>query len=287
MKIEELLKDAKKISSKEKKLEKLPVTKDIPRLAKKFHIFVNEKEIPVISSEEESLEDATFNIFKILGKELQNVDLDKTEFSKKVLFTSHFSLTEYMLEKFGETGITTCILKSCHQGIIANCLHGLKSTMINDKVDVPIRDVRGAWKIFVHIKKDKNGNLTFISTTHERQEYVYDKIPSTADYINYFRIIWEFVSIYNVKSFEIENAEMNLLDIIYEQKEFEVGSKDKANIIRQIFKNSKSNIDHSFDPKWLQQKKNNEFYMKIGAILVLIFTFLLIIAAVYFLYFKK
>jgi hypothetical protein len=287
MKIEELLKDAKKTASKEKKLAQLPVTKDIPRLAKKFQIFVNEKEIPVISSEEDSLEDATFNILKILGKELQNIDLERQEFSKKVLFTSHISLTEYMLEKFGETGITNCILKSCHQGIIANCLHGLKSTMIKDKVDVPIRDVRGAWKLFVKIKKDKNGNLTFISTSHERQEYVYDKIPSTADYINYFRIVWEFVSIYNVKTFEIENVEMNLIDIIYEQKEFEVGSKDKANIIRQIFKNSKSNIDHSFDPKWLEQKKKNEFYMKFGAIFLMLFIFLLVVAAVYFLYFKK
>ena len=200
MKIDDLFNDAKKICGKERKLSQLAVTKDIPRLAKKFEIYVNDKKIPVTSNEDDSLEIALYNVLRILGKELQNIELDKDEFFKTVNFSSHFSLHDYMLEKFGETGLTTCVLKSCHQGLVGSCLHKLKLTLIKDKVDVPIKDVRGAWKIFIKIKKDKNNNITFISTTHERQEYVYDKVPSTADYINYFRIIWEFVSIYNLNS---------------------------------------------------------------------------------------
>eukprot|EP01080_Neovahlkampfia_damariscottae_P012465 gene12465-6215_t len=286
MRIDDLLTDARKVCSKERKLSQTAVTKDIPRLAKKFEIYVNEKKMPV--NEDDSLEMALYNILKILGKELQGINLDKEEFFKKVTNTSsHFALTDYILEKFGETGITTTVLKSCHQGLVGSCLYKLKSTLIKDKVDVPIKDVRGAWKIFIKIKKDKNNNITFISTTHERQEYVYDKVPSTADYINYFRVIWEFVSIYNLKTFDIEKVEMNLKGIEYEQKEFIQGAKDKANYIRQIFNNSKNNIDHSFDPKWLNQKKRNEFWMKIFAITTIILTILSIIFLVYkFLYSK-
>lgn len=93
MKIEGLLVDSKRVCNKAQKLDKLPVAKDIARLARKVSLIMNKNEINFELQKDCSNEDVLFQLLKALGKELQNVDVTKDEFCKKINLNDHYTLS--------------------------------------------------------------------------------------------------------------------------------------------------------------------------------------------------
>src|SRR5689334_1020022 len=97
MKIDDLLSDARRICDKKNKLEKLPVSKDISRLQRKIFIYKNKTEISFKKSKELSQTDVLFNFLECLGKELQNVTLNRNEFDEKVNINDYGSITDVFI----------------------------------------------------------------------------------------------------------------------------------------------------------------------------------------------
>src|SRR5688572_13030538 len=100
MKLDLLLADSKRICSRKNKFEDLPVSKDIYRLAKKFTVTCNK-----ITWNFDKETDPLFGLLQVLGKELQDVTLDKKEYDTSVNPNDHYSISKYIVTKFGETGV--------------------------------------------------------------------------------------------------------------------------------------------------------------------------------------
>jgi hypothetical protein len=181
----------------EKPLQTLPVSKDLPRLARKFALYVNETEInwlPVVEEDSETEGEQTVyqllhNIHEsILYKQSTASDFPSYEdFCNEVNMNDHVTINQFLLKNFGEDDAVTVLLKACHQTIVVHVLFGARAHLM--KENIHFKDVRGAWKILLHFPSGNEINSRFveadakrITVSHKRREQVYMK---TSDYLKH------------------------------------------------------------------------------------------------------
>jgi hypothetical protein len=234
MRLLDLLEDSKRICSQKNKLEDLPVAKDIARLAKKFTIELNSKVIEF--TDYKTNQEALFEILRILGLELQNITITREMFEKQVNPDDHYTISHFIVDQFGESGMVSSLLKTIHQTIVARVLHRVKDTLVADSIPMQIRDSRGQWKIKIKILKDKLGNLLTLSSTHERKEIAYQRQEGVTELVDLFVFSWEYVHLLNVSTGAISSVEMNLLDTGKQELHY-------SGLLRNVFVNSVHNID--------------------------------------------
>mmetsp|Transcript_11121 Transcript_11121/g.41538 ORF Transcript_11121/g.41538 Transcript_11121/m.41538 type:complete len:448 (-) Transcript_11121:46-1389(-) len=145
-----------------------------------------------------------FNFLYCLKQQLCNeISMDWDEFNEQIYMNDHETVTKYLTDKFGEDGILTLILKSCHQTIIAKVLRRLRETGLTFK------DVRGSWRIQIRISKCGN----YVSSLHRRKEQMIYRDHTGFGFDNEFQFEWELETFYNVKSQTIDNVEVRLLSM--------------------------------------------------------------------------
>eukprot|EP01080_Neovahlkampfia_damariscottae_P003391 gene3391-5936_t len=240
MRIDETLLEIKKNCDKKRKLSDLSVTQDVLNLLTNIKIIKNEK-ILFSCTKNDPIEKSIFKFFKILGKEFQSKTIDEDNFKNNYFPTKPVSLSRFLVNKFEEDEFVNAILKSCQQSVVGLCLRKFKSTLMKDKLDLNINYTKDSWEFFVDIKTDQKGEITEVKTIHSREESILIKNS------NDFNIQWELISKYNIKSFDIEEIELNLKNIKYINSNSY--SNEASYRIGYLFENVNDNIDHSFNTK--------------------------------------
>jgi hypothetical protein len=104
------------------------------------------------------------------------------------------------------------------------------------------------WYIDINVIKDLNGGITNIQTVHKRSERLLSNSKQGIKDENLFTFSWEFIINYDIKTLEINKAEMYLKDVNFESDEEKDLFKDEKEILTQTFKNVMNNIDGCKDP---------------------------------------
>lgn len=193
------------------------VAKDLPRLANKLTVLIQEKEeysqIPQILT-------FLFDLSKLL-----KITLDKEnfiqEFQKKVSPHHHITLQDFLQEKFGNFDSACKILNSCTQATLAPPVTCLKILFVEKKLD--FKD--GNWNIEVSKKDD--GYMV----KHKRFEKGGKYDPLTGCRNDMFNLKWNFEVIFD-KNFKLDRVRMQIEEIIIlNEKE----SKMIESTIQKIF----------------------------------------------------
>ncbi|KAL0488675.1 calpain-like cysteine protease [Acrasis kona] len=272
MRIEDVESDVKRLSN-DQKLEDLPVSKDILRLARKIKIMEKKTEqnngefeqpIVVASSdqlhtiyepdsnyqqvgltdpnEEMPSSEFLYALMTNLSERFQPVQLTKEDYNQNVNKNDHYSVTRYLLNNFGEHGAVVALLKSCHQTIIARVLHRLRDTLSQGNTDLRFKDVRGSWFIFIRFDTEN------LCTIHRRKEQIYTKHLATHEFETLYDFEWELQCNYDRSTNQVRSVQMNLLKVYPNKECTRPDLEEKINFVVQSFKNSANNIDHCFDP---------------------------------------
>jgi hypothetical protein len=172
----------------DKPLEKLPLSKDLPRLARNFEVFISDEQQELTRTQ--SFKEITgwkdltqhsfipdpdddpneipkhillYQLLQVMSQNLPKRDLAKIfptyeQYEQAVNLDDTVTLNNFLLEHFGEEHEVIRLLKVCHQSVIVNILLGARQAL--SKHHVQFKDVRGAWRIQVHVPgKNKNYNF--------------------------------------------------------------------------------------------------------------------------------
>jgi hypothetical protein len=170
----------------DKPLEKLPVSKDLPRLARAFEVYVpdndkhdnnvfnvqsfkevtdwkaltNHKYVPDPEDDPNEIPKhiVLYQLLQVMAQNLPKSDLDKSfpsyeKYEQTVNLNDPLTLNTFLLEQFGEEHEVIRLLKVCHQSVIINILLGARHALT--KHHIQFKDVRGAWRIQVHMPAKK------------------------------------------------------------------------------------------------------------------------------------
>jgi hypothetical protein len=276
MKIEDIIADVQRLSN-DSSLAKLPVSKDILRLARKVKIKKKnpesldaEKQLLVVAAShpdkqwvvsedvftevdpfksDENVDDACaqadvlFHLLTNLSQCFQPVEgLTRENFNQSVNMNDHYSVTKFLIEHFGEDGAVINLLKSCHQTIIARILHRLRDTLRSGNTGLEFKDVRGSWRIFIHYDDDH------VCTIHRRREQIYSKNTTEFAFDTLFEFEWELQCNYNKENYKVESVQMHLISIDPNGDSTRTDLDQQGQILKQCFINCGANVDHCFDP---------------------------------------
>ena len=111
----------------------------------------------------------------------KEVSMDWNDFNSRVYMNDHETVTQYLLEKFGEDSILTLLLKSCHQTIIAKVLRRFR------EAGLTFKDARGSWRIQIRISKCGN----YVSSLHRRKEQMIYRDDTGFGFEDEFKFEWE------------------------------------------------------------------------------------------------
>jgi hypothetical protein len=185
-----------------KPLENLPVSKDLPRLAKKFSLHVDNKEVSwiptdddIINSENSADMDEAMSllVYHLLQNIHQSIQPQKDftvanfpsyqKFQNEVNMNDHVTINQFLLKTFGEKDSVTQILKACHQSVIVHVLFAARAALMGRSIQ--FKDVRGAWKIILHFpanlnqskpRNNNNENEDSIKKSHDLNDHLIDSI---------------------------------------------------------------------------------------------------------------
>jgi hypothetical protein len=187
------------------------------------------------------------NIYKVLKSLItrfqpEAIDIVTLEsLTKQVDIDVHDSLNDYLTLHLGEDKPVVRILKSLHQSIVSTVLAKLRVAII--ETELRLKDIRGAWEIFVKFHRSSDNTISQVITSHKRKEQVYMKKETGMEQL--FIIEWEFELIYNTKTYDIEGARLHLFDItrddqplnVEDDVKYEADSLEaKARVIKDCFR---------------------------------------------------
>lgn len=229
-----------KENSIDKHFSEIPVSADLFRLARKYELHEISKSshiIPFVNNiEKASQHEVIFNLLLHLSKLFQPQvvnNLSADDFAKNVNLAIPDTLTKYLVSKFSEDGVVSRLLKTCHQIVLAKALSAIKALLIKNNIQT--HDVKGAWKILIEWKKDKNGKISQVSTIHRRKEMVYQKMENDWRREDIFDFEWEMRINFSEK-FEISGVEILLLDFGFLNDEGKTKYSSKVKDVLQCFK---------------------------------------------------
>jgi len=188
------------ISTKwERPYHTLPVHVDIPRLAKKIAIYGNGGIVHRPPDDELSSSGSLFNTTPRIDNTIRDIIVTLSEWlgepkekQEEILaqYPKFFgsgdpslSLTEFLDNIVGPTSKVVNVLKACNQSILAPGVLKLKVAVGNQ---YPFKDVRGSWRIDVHIYSDG------LSVTHLKRERSFED-----DSADYFEFDWSLKLVYD------------------------------------------------------------------------------------------
>jgi hypothetical protein len=183
----------------DKPLEKLPVSKDLPRLARNFEVFVPDDDADIRLARVQSFKEVKdwkantklnfvpdpdddpneipknillYQLLQALAQNLPKHDRQKIfptyeEYEKSVNLDDPTSLNNFLLEQFGEEHEVIRLLKVCHQSVIVNILLGARHALT--KHHVQFKDVRGAWRIQVHVPSGQQYDMQDDTSTDDSE----------------------------------------------------------------------------------------------------------------------
>jgi len=191
----------KEISTKwERPYHTLPVHVDIPRLAKKIVIYGNG--VIVHRPPDEEMHSSSGNLFSTTPRVDNTVRdiivtlsgwLGEPKEKQEEIFSQYsnffgggdpsLSLTEFLDNIVGPTSKVVNVLKACNQSILAPGVLKLKVAVGNQ---YPFKDVRGSWRIDVHIYPDG------LNVTHLKRERSFED-----DSADYFEFDWSLKLVFD------------------------------------------------------------------------------------------
>jgi hypothetical protein len=179
-------------------------------------------------------EDQIFFLLNTLNKDFDNKEVSRSVYNKEFNINNASTLTEYVVNTFEEEGKVTKILKSINQNLVGRVAIDMKE--IFNKYKLRFRDHQGGWRIEINYQM-KDNKINKLIVNHIREEIVYTMEPKE----DYFIFKWRIEIEYGVDDYGIENVEVYLEEIIFEDKKKALEYKKKAEKVKKIFDCNKSN----------------------------------------------
>lgn len=210
--MDNVLKDLGDVYGKE--LAALPVSRDLPRLARKFTLleydvdlgaFVEETISP--NKEKDDIAVVLFNVMTKMAKRLysrvaDHVIPDRETFNAEVNLQIHESLTAYLVKHYKERGRLVRVLKACNQSVVIATIQHIRQALMSRKI--LFKDCRGQW--FLSFHTGETGDKPCV--TQRRIEQVYNLTPDASSLINTYKFEWEL-------GIEFDSLECNAITRIY------------------------------------------------------------------------
>ncbi|KAL0490307.1 methyltransferase-like protein [Acrasis kona] len=273
-----------------KDISELPVSKDLPRLAKKIKIHdsvndvINYIDQPTDEGElkpstpteidgtvgeqhrDEVLNRCMYSIVMSMSQELRDFNQNMSGmtlqmFEREINVTDHKSIQNFLTRNFGNNGRVVKVLKACNQSIIAPPVTQLKKLLL-DKIDY--KDVKGEWTINIHISpvttghgEDRREDVSVI-VAHRKKEQVLVKRKITYELVYQFE--WEFTIRFTRNVEDIESISLRLGDILFNgERDFKDEEKqDIKNMLKDIIVDQTVTYDEQFFKKSLKAAKNKK-----------------------------
>jgi hypothetical protein len=169
-----------------KNIEDLPVSRDLPRLARKFTLYENDKEESFATDKaKDKIENVTFSLISKISKLLKNesADATQTNFDKVVNMNIHETLNQYLLQHYGRDHRVLKVLKTCNQSTVISLLFHIRSALLSRNIQ--FKDPRPSWW-FLEFRSD--GKNPVIS--QRRKEQVYEHSEDKSYLVNLFQFEW-------------------------------------------------------------------------------------------------
>lgn len=175
-----------------KNIEDLPVSRDLPRLARKFSLYKDNDLTPFSEDmQKDKIETIMYNLITKISQLLNNENPEATvdNFDKVVNMNIHETLNQYLLQFYGRDHRVLKVLKMCNQStVIATLFHvrqGLKERL-------EFKDPRPShW--FLEFKTDGKNPVVI----QRRKEQVYRFSDDKSSLINLFQFEWKLEIVFD------------------------------------------------------------------------------------------
>ncbi|KAL9649868.1 hypothetical protein ABK040_009680 [Willaertia magna] len=220
----------------------LPVSKDVPRLARKFSFLDNNlKEVNfTIDKSKDKLNVVLFELLQKLCKELNSqpiTNFTQDIFDLEVNTNIPASCDKFFLTYFGKNHPVIKFLKFCNQSPVIGVLYHVRECLTNHGIE--FKDCRGMWFIDFYISKDNSPCII-----QRRMEQVFSHSSDKTTLICKYKFEWELIIYFDsLQINKIINVELRLKNLDYNDYK-ECTDKEREDSER-IFKKAFANVSKS------------------------------------------
>ncbi|KAG2377966.1 hypothetical protein C9374_008588 [Naegleria lovaniensis] len=202
------------------KLESLPVSKDIPRLARKFTLFRYNKQDSTMQEKNFTADKAKDKInivlFELMHALCSEIGTQSPGGASQEIFDTEVNTNipttfdKYLLKYYGENHAIIKLLKCCNQSPVIAVLFHVRECLKNHGIE--FKDCRGMWFLDFHTGKDFKTPII----TQRRIEQVYSISEDKSSLICKYKFEWEIsIQFDTLHCDHITKIELKLKDLDY------------------------------------------------------------------------
>lgn len=193
-----------------KNIEDLPVSRDLPRLARKFTLYENSKEVPFAEDrQKDKIENVCFSLIATISRLLKNESAEATQsnFDKVVNMNIHETLNQYLLQHYGRDHRVLKVLKTCNQSTVITTLYHVRTALLNRGIS--FKDPRPSYW-FLDFQSDGQNP----SIVQRRKEQVYELTEDKSSLVNLFQFEWQLeITFDSVEANHVSAISLSLANI--------------------------------------------------------------------------
>jgi len=175
-----------------KNIEDLPVSRDLPRLARKFSLYNGTEMVPFCPDlAKDKIETVMYQLITKISTLLNNENPEATEenFEKVVNMNIHETLNQYLLQFYGRDHRVLKVLKMCNQSTVIATLYHVRQGL---KERLEFKDPRPShW----YLEFKTNGQNPVVIQRRKEQVYRFSDDKSTL--INLFQFEWKLEIVFD------------------------------------------------------------------------------------------
>jgi hypothetical protein len=241
--IDQVAKDLEAVCTKN--IEDLPVSRDLPRLARKFTLYENDKEQQFANDKnKDKIENVMFQLISKISQLLKNESADATQsnFDRVVNMNIHETLNQYLLQHYGRDHRVLKVLKTCNQSTVIATLYHVRKALLDEKLE--FKDPRpNYW--YLEFKSDGQNPMV----VQRRKEQVYRLSDDKTSLVNLFQFEWKLeITFDSVEVNHVCAVGLGLLEVDFSTCPLEEEArKQSKKILEDAFANCKAtNIQINF-----------------------------------------